>query len=200
MQSDCRHSCPARRHCGMVQELIPAVDAAFRTIQSNAGRALQGMSTGGQGCGVIGFEYPDLWSSIYSFAPAIDDNYSNVLSNEPALVAAMYSNNTTLFQSVTAWALVVSNVNNIIARALPIHITVGSLDPRCTTTGCSPSSIPGFSGMPTWLCEPDMNALMTDQGITHDALQVVSGCVHDFNCLLAGVSYANYTYAAGYFP
>ena len=46
-----------------VKELIPHIDASFRTIAERKGRALQGFSQGGRGTTRIMFKYPELFCS-----------------------------------------------------------------------------------------------------------------------------------------
>ena len=72
---------------------------------------------------------PQLVSSIYCFAPAIDDTESNIGTYEPATLSKMFNGNTRAFQAATVWGLSRSNASNIIAQSLPIHVTVGDSDP-----------------------------------------------------------------------
>ena len=46
-----------------VKELIPHIDAAYRTIASRAGRGIEGFSQGGRGTARIMFLYPELFCS-----------------------------------------------------------------------------------------------------------------------------------------
>lgn len=46
-----------------IKELIPHVDATYRTIASREGRAVEGFSQGGRGTGRYMFKYPDLFCS-----------------------------------------------------------------------------------------------------------------------------------------
>ena len=46
-----------------VKELIPNIDATYRTIPSRSGRGLEGFSQGGRGTTRIMFRYPDLFGS-----------------------------------------------------------------------------------------------------------------------------------------
>lgn len=46
-----------------VKELIPHIDANFRTIAKREGRGIEGFSQGGRGTGRIMFKYPELFSS-----------------------------------------------------------------------------------------------------------------------------------------
>jgi poly(3-hydroxybutyrate) depolymerase len=48
----------------IVKELVPHVDASYRTIASREGRALDGYSMGGYGAARLGFKYPDLFRAV----------------------------------------------------------------------------------------------------------------------------------------
>lgn len=52
----------------IVKDLIPHVDASYRTIQSRTGRALEGVSMGGFGALYLGLKYPELFGVISSWA------------------------------------------------------------------------------------------------------------------------------------
>jgi endo-1,4-beta-xylanase len=55
----------------IVKDLIPHVDATYRTIASRAGRALDGFSMGGFGAAHLGFKYPEVFGVISIPAPAL---------------------------------------------------------------------------------------------------------------------------------
>jgi endo-1,4-beta-xylanase len=82
----------------IIRELIPHIDATYRTIASKEGRAVQGGSGGGMGALRFAFKYPQMFSSVFVFNPAVDDNASNVMINEPGLMAAMFNNDPTPFR------------------------------------------------------------------------------------------------------
>jgi endo-1,4-beta-xylanase len=48
----------------IIRELIPHVDATFRTIAARQGRMIEGFSMGGFGAGHIGFKYPEAFGSV----------------------------------------------------------------------------------------------------------------------------------------
>jgi endo-1,4-beta-xylanase len=54
----------------IVRELIPHVDATYRTLTDRAGRAISGMSMGGFGAITLGMKHPDIFSSVVAYAPA----------------------------------------------------------------------------------------------------------------------------------
>jgi pimeloyl-ACP methyl ester carboxylesterase len=88
----------------IIRELIPHIDATYRTIASKEGRAVQGGSGGGMGALRFAFKYPQMFSSVFAFNPAVDDNASNVMVNEPGLMAAMFNNDPT-FSTRTPFSL-----------------------------------------------------------------------------------------------
>jgi len=56
----------------IIRELIPHVDSTYRTYPDRENRWIGGMSMGGLGCLKFAFKYPELFSSVVSYAPAIN--------------------------------------------------------------------------------------------------------------------------------
>jgi endo-1,4-beta-xylanase len=54
-----------------VKDLIPHVDATYRTIASREGRALDGFSMGGFGAAHFGFKYPEVFGVVSIMAPPL---------------------------------------------------------------------------------------------------------------------------------
>ncbi len=52
----------------IIKELIPHIDATYRTIPNRKGRAIQGMSMGGFGALKLALKYPEFFSSVVAFA------------------------------------------------------------------------------------------------------------------------------------
>ncbi len=52
----------------IIRELIPHVDRNFRTIAARAGRAMEGMSMGGNGSLKLAFKHPELFVSVVAYA------------------------------------------------------------------------------------------------------------------------------------
>ena len=48
----------------VIKELLPDIDATFRTIAAREGRIIEGFSMGGYGAARLGFKYPQLFSSV----------------------------------------------------------------------------------------------------------------------------------------
>jgi len=143
-----------------INELIPFIDANYRTRASRDGRAIMGFSGGGQGALRLAFKYPALFSSVEGMSGAVDDNASNVAVNEPQLLAAMFNGDANAFDVQTANGQAQADRANIIASGLAIHMSVGSAD------GLLPDN-------------QVLDALLTSLGIPHDPLEVIPGGIHD---------------------
>lgn len=167
----------------IIYELISFIDANYCTIATAAGRAFQGFSMGGQDCERLSFKFPQLISSIYCFAPAIDDTGSNIGTNEPAFLSNMFNGNATAFQAATVWGLTASNAGAIIAQSLPLHVTIGDQDTLYTG---------GY--------QTSLYSQLDSLGISHDALTLATGCAHDLTCDITSVSGANIDFASAHFP
>jgi len=72
----------------MIRELIPHIDATYRTIAARAGRAIEGFSMGGRGATRLALKYPELFCSLHNqagnvlhiadlFDPSKPDQYPN---------------------------------------------------------------------------------------------------------------------------
>lgn len=48
----------------IIKELIPHIDATYRTVTKREGRAIEGFSMGGFGAGHLGFKYPELFGAV----------------------------------------------------------------------------------------------------------------------------------------
>lgn len=55
-----------------IQELIPEIDARYRTMSERRGRAVAGLSMGGYGSIKFGLKYPDKFYIVGSFSGALD--------------------------------------------------------------------------------------------------------------------------------
>lgn len=55
----------------IVEELIPFIDANYRTIAAKAGRAIDGFSMGGFGCLSVALRHPELFSAVVAYGAAL---------------------------------------------------------------------------------------------------------------------------------
>lgn len=52
----------------IIRELLPLVDKEYRTVATRAGRAIEGMSMGGNGALKLAFRHPELFVSVVAYA------------------------------------------------------------------------------------------------------------------------------------
>jgi endo-1,4-beta-xylanase len=55
----------------LIRDLVPHVDAAYRTVAARHGRAVDGFSMGGFGAAHLGFKYPELFGVVSIQAPPL---------------------------------------------------------------------------------------------------------------------------------
>jgi S-formylglutathione hydrolase FrmB len=63
-----------------VEQLIPLIDARFRTAGTRAGRAVIGESMGGNGVMTYAARHPDLFTTAVSLSGAVDSNYTPAIA------------------------------------------------------------------------------------------------------------------------
>ena len=62
-----------RMESAFIQDLIPAIDAEYRTVRSRKGRVLAGYSMGGYGSLRFALKFPDVFAAAALLSPAIYD-------------------------------------------------------------------------------------------------------------------------------
>lgn len=66
----------------LTQEVIQKIDQTYRTIKSNKGRAITGLSMGGHGAMYLSTRHPELFGAAGSMSGALDMNYTKFKINE----------------------------------------------------------------------------------------------------------------------
>jgi len=110
----------------VIKELIPHIDATYRTNATRDQRAIAGMSMGGFGALKLAFKYPDLFSSVTAFAPGIRDPLS-FKKERPDILKRMFDNDPANYEANHPATLVQQNKEKI-KHQLPISIYVGTTD------------------------------------------------------------------------
>jgi S-formylglutathione hydrolase FrmB len=106
----------------LIKELIPHVDATWRTIASREGRAICGFSMGGYGSMRLSFKYPDLFSSAVSIGGAV--------STADRMIDFRKARGTELekvYREGDPWALAKTNADRVKGR-VALRLYVGDKD------------------------------------------------------------------------
>ena len=109
----------------IVKNLVPHIDATYRTIARPQARALEGMSMGGYGALHLGFKYPEVFGVISAVAPAVRDT----LADEPAIrTADTFFGDEAYFQANSPLTLAKTSSTKILAAKTVIRVLSGTLD------------------------------------------------------------------------
>ena len=110
-----------------VKDLIPHVDATYRTIASREGRFVEGYSMGGFGAAHFGFKYPELFGTVSIMAGALLDSESVGTPQHLKLYEKNFGSNRASFEANSPWILVEKNAALIRGRTA-IRLGVGDQD------------------------------------------------------------------------
>jgi hypothetical protein len=120
----------------VIDDLIPHVDATFRTIASRRGRIVEGFSMGGAGAGRLGFRRPDLFAGIsmlgagpmqldFMDAPKGTDVPPR---NRAALYEAVWGSDPAYYLQQHPWTIVADRASAHVALCTQVRIGCGELD------------------------------------------------------------------------
>lgn len=109
----------------IIRELIPHVDATYRTIARREARAVEGFSMGGAGAAKLGFKHPDLFGVVGIVGGALHDLDSYRQRGDAFQV--IYGGNEEYYRANDAWSLLQKNADAIRGRAF-VRVAVGDKD------------------------------------------------------------------------
>jgi enterochelin esterase-like enzyme len=117
----------------LLADLMPDVDARFRTQATRAGRVIEGFSMGGYGALRLGFAHPERFGAISSLAGGpLQETFDEVVPGNRALrdqvMRDVYGNDMAYFRRVSPWRLAEA------LRAIPegerpaVRLVIGARD------------------------------------------------------------------------
>lgn len=123
----------------IVQDLIPHVDGAYRTVAGREGRAVEGFSMGGFGAVRLGFKYPELFGAVTSLGGALHDADSIAGGGRPEdwgigadrrrkIFEYVYGGERDYFQKFSPWLHAEENADRVRGRTA-VRLVVGDQDP-----------------------------------------------------------------------
>ncbi len=112
----------------IIRDLLPHVDATYRTIARRESRAIEGYSMGGFGAARLGFKYPDLFGAVSIMAGALLDAESAASTMHAELFEKNFGGNKAYFHAGSPWVLADQNAARVRGRSL-VRIGVGDQDP-----------------------------------------------------------------------
>jgi endo-1,4-beta-xylanase len=110
----------------IVKELIPHIDATYRTMPRRESRAVEGYSMGGYGAAHLGFKYPDLFGVVGIMAGALT-NAEALRQRMPETFQKMFGGDKAYWDANDPFTLLRKNAGAIRGKTA-IRIAVGDQD------------------------------------------------------------------------
>jgi enterochelin esterase-like enzyme len=107
----------------IINDLIPHIDATYRTIKLREARGIDGMSMGGYGSLHLGFKYPELFGVVSSIAPSI----TTYEMERKEVVVPTFEDDADYFNANSPSALIQQNAGYI-RKNTTIRLLVGDQD------------------------------------------------------------------------
>jgi S-formylglutathione hydrolase FrmB len=98
----------------IIRELVPFVDATYRTVANRQLRAVTGFSMGGYGAMEFATKFPDLFRVGVAYDAALD-TWQTLVMRRAAIAQATFGGNETYFDKYSPWAF--STANAVVLRA-----------------------------------------------------------------------------------
>jgi hypothetical protein len=120
----------------VIQDLLPEIDARFRTITEPRGRIIEGFSMGGYGAGRLGFTYNQLFGGISLLGGGplqldfLNEPPGSAVPLELRLMIyeRVYASDPDLFLARSPWLLAEQHRAELLASGIPIRQLIGQLD------------------------------------------------------------------------
>lgn len=117
----------------LVREIVPDVDASFRTLSTRAGRAIEGFSMGGYGAARLGLKHPEMFGAISILAGGpldLDFQGPRARANPEErrqILATVYGGDLSVFRAESPWVAAELNAARVRGR-MTVRIVVGQRD------------------------------------------------------------------------
>lgn len=151
----------------VVSQLIPYVDANFRTIPTRGARIIEGFSMGGFGATKFYSKFPDLFAACVEYDGALV-TWSTMIQSHPSLASGIFGGSEAYFNQFSPWHWTTANAPTL-STGSPIRMVVGLLAPgnRQFRDHLGSLNIPVDYIETT--CEHELGCLLTSQGLNSAA-------------------------------
>jgi endo-1,4-beta-xylanase len=112
----------------IIKELIPHIDATYRTIADRSNRAIEGFSMGGQGALLFAFRYPEMFCAVCGYGAGLARG-AELQKELPAVFKKMHNDNIEQFDHTSAWFYAKENADRIRGK-VAIKLGLGDKDPH----------------------------------------------------------------------
>jgi endo-1,4-beta-xylanase len=110
----------------IIDELIPHIDARYRTVPDRSGRGIEGFSMGGYGSAFLGIKYHELFSSISILAAALHTPQT-FRERRRAIFDNVFSGDAEYAKERSPWTVIENNADKVRGKT-NIRVFVGADD------------------------------------------------------------------------
>ncbi|NBV85404.1 MAG: esterase family protein [Verrucomicrobia bacterium] len=115
----------------IMTDLLPHIDATYRTLASREGRMLDGFSMGGYGAARLGFKYPEAFRAVSMLgAGPLDPDFERTPRSNPrsrdGLLERVYGDRI-YFREVSPWEIAARKAKSVAKDSL-VRIAIGDKD------------------------------------------------------------------------
>jgi endo-1,4-beta-xylanase len=111
----------------IMADLIPHVDATYRTIARREGRAISGHSMGGFGALRLALKYPERFVAVSCLAAALYEDASGLARRRPEVFRDVFGGRSEAFEAQSPWTLLDRNADRIRGK-MHIRLLIGERD------------------------------------------------------------------------
>lgn len=109
----------------IIQEIIPYVDANYRTRTGRENRFIQGFSMGGYGAATFIAKYPAVFQSAVVYDGALH-SFETLSANRPEIITEIFEDDEDWFNEYSPWPYFQENAASL-SDSICLRITVGDL-------------------------------------------------------------------------
>ncbi|HVN58242.1 MAG TPA: alpha/beta hydrolase-fold protein [Bacteroidales bacterium] len=143
----------------IIRDLVPHIDAVYRTIDKREARGIEGMSMGGYGALHLGFKYPDLFGAVSAIAPSL----TTFSGEKKEIIIPTFGTDSAYFIQNHPSSLLRAN-SGLIRNRTQIRLLVGDKD----------FLLDAVSGLERQLTDLKANHIcLVAKGASHDYSQVI---------------------------
>lgn len=115
----------------VMKDLLPHIDATYRSIANREGRLIEGFSMGGYGAGRLGFKHPEMFCAISMLGAGPLQPELNVAPRvgprgREQILQDAFGGDMAYFRAQSPW--VIAQQNAAALRKMPIRQAIGDLD------------------------------------------------------------------------
>lgn len=111
-----------------IHELIPHIDATFRTAPFKEARGLEGFAMGGHGALLLAFKHPQLFTSVIAYAADLTTG-AELRREQPDVFRQVHGDDVRMYDDASVWAWAERNAARL-ATGIAFRLEIGDQDVR----------------------------------------------------------------------